>query len=121
MAAMPPARPGLLITAKTQRWSPEELLRTLVRPRSAGTGNPICCSPWDPPRSTPGHRVRHYSAADLVDTLYRGRSDNSVGKIIDTLLRHELIIVDQVGFAPLGDTGAQLLFRFVAAAMSDAP
>jgi hypothetical protein len=32
-----------------------------------------------------------------------------------------LIIVDQVGFAPLGDTGAQLLFRFVAAAMSDAP
>jgi DNA replication protein DnaC len=63
-----------------------------------------------------GHRVRYYSAADLVDTLYRGLADNSVGKIIDTLLRQELIIVDELGFAPLDDTGAQLLFRFVAAA-----
>ena len=29
---------------------------------------------------------------------------------------YELIIVDELGFAPLDDTGAQLLFRFVAAA-----
>ncbi len=36
--------------------------------------------------------------------------------MIDTLLRNELIICDEVGFAPLDDTGAQLLFRFVAAA-----
>ena len=31
--------------------------------------------------------------------------------MIDTLLRHDLIICDEVGFAPLDDTGAQLLFR----------
>lgn len=30
MAAMRQLAPELLITAKTQRWSPEELLRTLV-------------------------------------------------------------------------------------------
>jgi DNA replication protein DnaC len=60
--------------------------------------------------------VRYYSAADLVDTLYRGLADNSVGRVIDGLLRHDLIIVDELGFAPLDDTGAQLLFRFVAAA-----
>jgi DNA replication protein DnaC len=36
--------------------------------------------------------------------------------VIDTLLRNDLIMVDEVGFAPLDDTGAQLLFRFVAAA-----
>ena len=63
-----------------------------------------------------GHRVRYFTAADLVDTLYRGLADNSVGKVIDTLLRDDLIIVDELGFAPLDDTGAQLLFRFVAAA-----
>jgi len=63
-----------------------------------------------------GHRVRYYSAAELVETLYRGLADNSVGKVIDTLLRNELVIVDELGFAPLDDTGAQLLFRFVAAA-----
>ena len=63
-----------------------------------------------------GHRVRYLPAAELVETLYRGLADNSVGRVIDTLLRNELIVVDELGFAPLDDTGAQLLFRFVAAA-----
>jgi hypothetical protein len=36
--------------------------------------------------------------------------------VIDTLLRDDLIICDEVGFAPLEDTGAQLLFRSIAAA-----
>ena len=63
-----------------------------------------------------GHKVRYLTAAELAETLYRGLADNSVGKIIDTLLRNDLIIIDEVGFAPLDDTGAQLLFRLVAAA-----
>jgi DNA replication protein DnaC len=63
-----------------------------------------------------GHKVRYFTAADLVDTLYRGLADNSVGRVIDTLLRNDLILIDELGFAPLDDTGAQLLFRFVAAA-----
>ena len=63
-----------------------------------------------------GHRVRYFTAAELVETLYRGLADNSVGRVIDTLLRNDLIICDEVGFAPLDDTGAQLLFRFIAAA-----
>lgn len=63
-----------------------------------------------------GHRIRYFSAAKLVDTLYRGLADNSVGRVIETILRAEYVIVDELGFAPLDDTGAQLLFRFVAAA-----
>jgi DNA replication protein DnaC len=63
-----------------------------------------------------GHKVRYLTAAELVEQLYRGVADNSVGRVIDTLLRHDLVIVDEVGFAPLDDTGTQLLFRFVAAA-----
>src|SRR5688500_3278645 len=35
-----------------------------------------------------GHRVRYYTAAELIDSLYRGLADNSVGKIIDGLLRY---------------------------------
>jgi IstB-like ATP binding protein len=45
-----------------------------------------------------------------------GLADNSVGKVIDTLLRNDLIIINGVGFAPLDDTGAQLLFCIIAAA-----
>jgi DNA replication protein DnaC len=56
------------------------------------------------------------AAAELVETLYRGLADNSVGRVIDTLLRNQLINVDELGFAALDDNGTQLLFRFVAAA-----
>ncbi len=63
-----------------------------------------------------GMRVRYFAAADLVETLYRGMADNSVARIIDSLLRADLVICDELGFAPLDLIGSQLLFRFVAAA-----
>ncbi len=63
-----------------------------------------------------GYRVRYFSAAELIETLYRGLADNSVGKMIAQTLRADFVIVDELGFAPLDDAGTQLLFRFVAAA-----
>jgi len=174
LAAMRQLAPELLITAKTQRWTPEELLRTLVeaeitardasnaRTRLKTAAFPVTKTldqfdvavssippatldylaslEWIPaqenlclvgPAGTgkshilvalgiaaveAGHRVRYFTAADLVESLYRGLADNSVGRVIDSLLRNDLIIIDEVGFAPLDDTGAQLLFRLVAAA-----
>ena len=173
LAAMRRLAPELLVTATTQRWKPEELLRTLVEaeiasrdasnarnrmrsanfpvaktleefdvtassvPRStldylaslewiraaenvcligpAGTGKSHLLVGLGVAAVAAGHRVRYFTAADLVETLYRGLADNSVGRVIDTLLRNDYLIVDELGFAPLDDTGAQLLFRFVAA------
>lgn len=63
-----------------------------------------------------GLRVRYFAAVELVETLYRGLADNSVGRILDALLRADLVIVDELGFAPLDPVGSQLLFRVVAAA-----
>jgi DNA replication protein DnaC len=63
-----------------------------------------------------GRRVRYLPAATLVETLYGGLADNSVGRVIERLLRHDLVIIDDLGFAPLDDVGGDLLFRFVAAA-----
>jgi DNA replication protein DnaC len=63
-----------------------------------------------------GHRVRYFTAAELVETLYRGLADNSVSRVIETILRADLILIDEIGFAPLDDNGAQLFFRLVAAA-----
>jgi DNA replication protein DnaC len=63
-----------------------------------------------------GKRLRYFAAAALVESLYRGLADNSVGRLIEGLLRADLIVIDELGFAPLDDTGSQLLFRFVAAA-----
>ncbi len=63
-----------------------------------------------------GMRVRYFAAADLIESLYRGLADNSVARIIDQLLKADLVIIDELGFAPLDLVGGQLLFRFVAAA-----
>ncbi len=174
LSAMRALAPELLLTAKTQRWKPEELLRTLVEAEitsrdasnvrnrmrvaafpvtktladfdvaassvppgtfdylaslewvraaenvcligPAGTGKSHLLVALGVAAVQAGHRVRYFTAADLVETLYRGLADNSVGRVIDTVLRNELILIDELGFAPLDDTGAQLLFRLVAAA-----
>ncbi len=174
LAAMRRLAPELLVTAKTQRWAPEELLRTLVETEIAardesnararlkaaafpvtksldefdlsvssipkatfdylaslewirakentcligppGTGKSHCLIGLGHAAVDAGFRVRYLSAAELVETLYRGLADNSVGRVIDSLLRADLVIADELGFAPLDDIGAQLLFRFVAAA-----
>ena len=33
-----------------------------------------------------GKRVRYFTATDLVETLYRGLADNSVGRVIEQIL-----------------------------------
>ena len=147
--------PEVLHTAKVQRWSPEEVLLTLVeaeiaardesnhRTRSKVAGFPVHktldefkVAQSSVPQATfdyvaslewiraaenlcligpagtgkshllvgAGHaavangcRVRYFTAADLVETLYRGLADNSVGKLIDSLLRSDLIVIDELG------------------------
>ena len=61
-----------------------------------------------------GYKVRYFVGTELVDTLYRGLGDNSVGKVIESVLRGDVDLTRSVG--PLDDNGAKLLFRFVAAA-----
>jgi DNA replication protein DnaC len=174
LAAMRRLAPDLLVTARTQRWNPEEFLRTLIEAEitardesnartrmrqaafpvtktlgefdlaassipvatfdylaslewiraaenacligPAGTGKSHVLVGLGVAAVQAGHKVRYFTAAELVETLYRALADNSVGRVIETLLRCDLIICDELGFAPLDDTGAQLLFRFVAAA-----
>lgn len=166
--------PEVLQTARTQRWPPEDVLRTLVaaeiaardqtnqrlrlkaanlpvRKRldnfdtlasgiSAATFAYVASLEWIRARENvlvlgpagtgkshlligagllaveQGLRVRYGAAADLVEQLYRGLADNTVSRVIDGWLRNDLILIDEVGFAPLDETGSQLLFRLVAAA-----
>ncbi|GAA2531617.1 ATP-binding protein [Mycolicibacterium diernhoferi] len=174
LAAIRRSAPEVSLTAKTQRWTPEEVLRTLVETELAArdTSNivnhlnaaafpvaktldsfDVSASSIQPkvfdylsslewiraqqdlaiigPAVTgkshtliglgtaaihAGHKVRYLTAADLVETLYRGLPNNTVGKTIESLLRVDLISLDELGFAPLDDTGTQLLFRLVAGA-----
>jgi DNA replication protein DnaC len=166
--------PEILQTARTQRWSIEEILRTLVaaeisardrtnqqlRLKAANlpvrkdldafdarassiplaTFNYVASLEWvratenlllvGPAGTGKSHvlvgtglraieqglRVRYGTAADLIEQLYRGLADNTVSRSIDNLLRNDVILIDEVGFAPLDETATQLLFRLIAGA-----
>ena len=152
LGAMRHLAPELLVTAKTQRWSPEEFLRTLVeaeiasrdasnalgrlktaafpvtktidefdvaassvKPATfdylaslewiaarenlclvgpAGTGKSHLLVALGHAAVDAGRRVRYFTAAELVETLYRGLADNSVGRVIETILKADLILID---------------------------
>lgn len=156
--------PEVLATAKTQRWAPAELLRTLVsaecearavsnmRTRMkqaafpvsktldefevaqssipeatfsylqglewlaapenlcligpAGTGKSHMLVGLGIAAVEAGKRVRYFTAPDLIENLYRGLADNTVSKQINSLLRADLVIVDELGFAPLDPMGS---------------
>ena len=87
--------------------------RAIIGP--AGTGKSHTLTGLGTAAIHAGLKVRYFTA-DLVEALYRGLADNTVGKIIESLLRVDLIILDELGFAPVNDTGTQLLFRLVAGA-----
>jgi len=62
------------------------------------------------------HRLRFFRADTLAEQLYRDMADNSVSRVIDGILRADLVVVDGLGFSPLDPVAANHLFRLVSAA-----
>jgi DNA replication protein DnaC len=61
------------------------------------------------------HRVRFYNAATLVNELTLAQDEHRLDKFIATALRHHLIVLDELGFIPFSNLGAQLIFQFCSA------
>jgi len=59
-----------------------------------------------------GKRVHFYTAAGLINELTEAQAQNQLSKLLGTLLKQDLVILDEVGFIPFSQTGAQLLFQF---------
>ena len=166
--------PEVLLTARTQRWTPEETLRVLVGLEIASRDESNCRARMTaarfpvvktldafnlaessiPPAShdylvtldwigradnlclvgpagtgkshyliglgrsavEAGYKVRYFTAVEVVEHLWRAVADNTVGRAIEQVCRNELILIDEIGFAPLDHTGCQLMFRLIAAA-----
>lgn len=61
-----------------------------------------------------GKSVRFFTAAGLVNELLAAQEQHSLDKLLATLLRLDLIMLDELGFLPLTGRSAQLLFQFCA-------
>ncbi|HYF80715.1 MAG TPA: IS21-like element helper ATPase IstB [Symbiobacteriaceae bacterium] len=63
-----------------------------------------------------GYRVYFTTAQDLVDDLYATLADGSFRQRMRSLLAHDLIILDELGFLPMDATASNHLFQVVAQA-----
>jgi DNA replication protein DnaC len=61
-----------------------------------------------------GYRVRFYNAATLVNELLQAQEEHRLPKLLNTALRHQLVVLDELGFIPFTTTGAHLIFQFCA-------
>ena len=58
-------------------------------------------------------RVRFTTAAALVNELVEAKQKNQVRKLMARWQRYELIALDEVGYVPLADIGAEFLFQVI--------
>jgi len=59
-----------------------------------------------------GHRVRFYTTAGLVNELILAQDEHRLSKFMASALKHQLIVLDELGFIPFSTIGAQLIFQF---------
>ena len=60
-----------------------------------------------------GKRVRFYSTVDLVNALEQEKAQGKAGRIATSLLRMDLIILDELGYLPFSQAGGALLFHLL--------
>jgi DNA replication protein DnaC len=62
-----------------------------------------------------GYKTRFYNTAALVNDLTLAQTEQRLPKLFTAALKHQLIILDELGFIPFSSSGAQLLFQFCSA------
>ena len=60
-----------------------------------------------------GRRVRFYSTVDLVNALEQEKAQGKAGRIAASLLRMDLVILDELGYLPFSQAGGALLFHLL--------
>ena len=58
-------------------------------------------------------RVRFYSTVDLVNLLEQEKASGKAGKLAFSLLRMDLVILNELGYLPFSPSGSALLFHLL--------
>jgi DNA replication protein DnaC len=59
-------------------------------------------------------RVRFASAAGLINELVEAKHQLQLGRVLSRWARYDLIALDEVGYVPLAEVGAEFLFQVIA-------
>ena len=60
-----------------------------------------------------GRKARFYNVLDLVNRLEQEKLDSRSGKLAEILSRHDVVILDELGYLPFSKSGGQLLFHLI--------
>ena len=60
-----------------------------------------------------GRKTRFFNVLDLVNQLEQEKIENRGGKLAEQLSRHDLVILDELGYLPFSRSGGQLLFHLI--------
>jgi DNA replication protein DnaC len=63
--------------------------------------------------TTQSKRARFYSTVDLVNALEREKQDGRAGRIAASLMRMDLLVLDELGYLPFSQAGGALLFHLL--------
>jgi DNA replication protein DnaC len=58
-------------------------------------------------------RGRFFNLVDLVNQLEQEKTAGRSGRLVEALLRHDLIVIDELGYLPFSQSGGQLLFHLI--------
>lgn len=78
-----------------------------------GTGKTHLASALGYAACESGYKVRFFSAASLINQLIEAQEKQTLSRLENSLLKHQLIIIDELGFVPFSQQGAQILFTFL--------
>jgi DNA replication protein DnaC len=80
----------------------------------SGTGKSHLASALGVAACRQGRRVRFVTAANLVNDLVEARDARALGSMVRRYARYEVLIVDDLGYLPLANHEAELLFQVLA-------
>jgi len=77
---------------------------------TSGTGKTHIATSLAVEACSQGKRVRFYRVTELVTQLLEAREERQLSRIRGQLSKLDLLVLDELGYVPMGKAGAELLF-----------
>ncbi|MFQ5381845.1 MAG: IS21-like element helper ATPase IstB [Dehalococcoidia bacterium] len=88
-----------------------ESASNIIAVGNSGTGKTHVCTGISVEACRQGRRVRSYTATELVSELESAQEEHQLHRYLKRFAKWELVFVDELGYLPISEHGADLLFQ----------